>query len=101
ISLSSQTTSKQSTPTRKRSIRYKEPANLNRFGNHQRLEKNPANLNRFGNRQRIKYQKKTNHTRYQPHTDGAGSNTTTSASQHLTPTTPFHHLHPPPPPQHQ
>ncbi|MCI27439.1 hypothetical protein A2U01_0048638, partial [Trifolium medium] len=34
------------------------PANLNRFGNHQRLKKSPANLNKFGNSQRIKYHRK-------------------------------------------
>jgi hypothetical protein len=71
-------------------------------------KKNPANLNRFKNGQRIKYQGKQKHTWHQPHIGGTRSNTT-SASQKLTTTTPSHlpHLLPPqlktnnPPPRPQ
>ncbi|MCI39901.1 hypothetical protein A2U01_0061133, partial [Trifolium medium] len=80
-------------------------ANLNRFGNHQRLKKNPTNLNKFENSQRISIIE-INHTRHQPHpaapdqhhytslaphnhniTSTPPTTTATTSSQHQQPTT--------------
>jgi hypothetical protein len=77
IRFSLQTTSKHSTPKR---------WSLTRFGNYQRLKKNPANLNKFENSQRIKYQTK-------PNTHGTDHTLITSPPQHhLTTSTHNHHL---------
>ncbi|KAK2414322.1 hypothetical protein QL285_036926 [Trifolium repens] len=50
---------------------HKKSANLDRLGHQQRLKKNPANLNRFEKRSENQISRKTTHTQYPSHTEGA------------------------------
>jgi hypothetical protein len=64
----------------------RKPANLNKFGNHQRHKKNPANLNRLEPVRESKYQEK-------PNTHGINHTLPTTPDPNTTISTSHHHRH--------